>query len=872
MIRPVMCLKKLGVRALVTPLFFSLSLGPVPVAFGGASPTPSSIIATSTYTVKDYSQSKLPSISSCDAKAKDSDTTTDLPSSGNSYIDSVTSTATKLNKAYGSGAKKSTDDTESNDDDIDGNATLDTDCEATKDKVASTKLGIDADKLACPLPAKPTLDELLEKKDASQKYLACKRGVLDALKGEIGCFKKQIADANGYMNEVVNGPGGLAEILNQGNNDLQSIDQEIQDRQSQYSSANERIEGGEGGNPPGLKQAKQALTELTTKLPSRVTQVNQQVQNLRSQQARFETLVSQLSMARAMECMNTPMQGYRCVKDGTTSTKYPSGSVSPVDYLKCIYAQSANKVAGGTMVRNAPREDAYMKQATAAFAQAAGKAPSATTLPDFSDSKAFSATMKVYTVNNPADLLKLLSPTLKDMQGATGKNMTAQFQADINRCYSTAQKEVATERTDANSPIKASEVAMQQSFDTTKAANAGAFRELRDSYATAIKAATGQSVNIDTSKCETASLEDQAKCFDALNSMSDALLTGKVNPTSSSLTGPAQALTNGQEPIHKFAAVLMAKNVTNRTIPVACSGVDECLTKYTGLRTQLKQTVDERKAFKETYKTQVNNKLMTTAKDLASKGVTGAGAAGIQTSGITLNSVAAGVEKRKTQLATAMSKLGVDAGLDLDPKEIKEPGKDDATGLFKPSDLKSLVMAEVTPQLPDMNSKGFTDALKSIGERDKEVEKLEDALDTDMAAYQSKAAECAATKKKASCDKATEVLKDCKETASKNNLAVLDADIASVTAKLNTINSNTKRTDSDTKEANTLNEKIAKDNSDKASFTTASFCGIESTHMDTYCEYGDAVTDNKDKGNQATGQNKSGNSNTSTNANGSVKK
>ncbi len=856
MARRVMCLRKMGVRALITTLFFSLSLGPVPVSVAAPATTTASTIKTDAYDVPAYTQAKLPSISSCDAKAGADDASTDLPSSGNSYIDAVTSTATKLNKTYGTGKTKD-DTTSSDDEEVDGNATLDTDCDKLKGDGAADKLGIDGDKLQCGVVnGDGYVDKMRAKKLASQKYLACKRGVLDALRGEIGCFKKQIADADGYMNEIVNGKGGLAEMLKSGNDDLMQIDQEIQDRQSQYTAANDRIEGGDGGNPPGLKAAKAALTDLSTKLPERVTQVNQQVQNLRSQQARFETLVGQLAMARAMDCMNTPVQGYRCVKDGATSSKYPTGSVSPVDYLKCIYAQSANKVAGGTVVRNATREDSYMKSATAAFTQAAGKAPSATALPDFSDTKAFTASMKVYTVNNPTDLAKLLGPTLRDMEAATGKNMTAQFTADINRCYAAAKKEVATERTDANSPIRASEIAMQQSFDTTKAANAKAFRELRDSYGTAVKAATGQSVNIDISKCEAASLEDQAKCFDALNAMTDALLTGKVVPTASPLTGPALALTNGQDPIHSFAAVLMAKNVTQRTIPVNCSGVDDCLTKYTNLRTQLKQTVDERKAFKETYKTQVNNRLLMTAKDLASKGVTGAGQAGVQQSGITLNSVSADVQKRKNQLATAMSKMGVEAGLDLDPKELKDPAKDDATGLYKPSDLKSLVMAEVSPALPDVNSKGFTDALKSISDRDKEESKLEDGLDTDIAAIESKVAECAKDKKKAAldtaekaCDKGREDMRACVTAAGKDQISMTSADINAIVDKMGC----------KTPECKIEAIKAAKgqQTGNSAPTTVAISCGISPAEVKSKCQYYDQLVDDMQKGDDGTSSKKS---------------
>jgi hypothetical protein len=295
------------------------------------------------------------------------------------------------------------------------------------------------------------------------------------------------------------------------------------------------------------------------------------------------------------------------VKEGTTSANHPewNGSVSPFTHLKCLHAQSANKIAGGKVIKNPAREAAYLKAADDAIKLASSKAPSSTQLPDVTNIQANKDSMKIYSVKTPADLEKLLAPTLRDMEASTGKKISAQFSADMNRCYSTAQKEVAKERTEANSQIKSLETSMKQVFEKTRAENASAFRELRDTYTQAVKAATGQSLNVDTARCEAAPLEDQAKCFDALNSMTDALLTGKVSPTATRLTGPALALTGGQEPIHGFTSTLAAKNVPARTIPVNCTGVDDCLTKYTNLRTQLKSTVEERKAFKETYKTPI---------------------------------------------------------------------------------------------------------------------------------------------------------------------------------------------------------------------------------------------------------------------------
>lgn len=865
MAKSVMYFSRFGVRAVLTPLLISLLLGPsAPMAEAAPTSTAGSTstgdLPSATYTLPAYTQQQLPVLTSCDPKKQDSGDDLSAVATGNSYLDALNSTAGKLNKTYGkSGSKAKTP--ASGDDAVDESVTIDTDCDAAnraRDPQGKDKLGVDKDGLQC-ATAKAQADGLQKILASSKEYLACKRGVLGAIKGEIGCFKKQIASADQYENTLVNGPGGLSAMLKQGNDQLTQIDQEVQDRQSQYDAANDRIEGGPGGNPPGLRQAKDKITELSSNLTTQVTQVNQQVQNLRLQQARFETMVNQLVMGRAMDCMNTPVPGYACIKDGTTSAKYASGAVSPLDYVECIYAQSANRAGGNGVVTDSSREDAYLKQAKAAFTLAASKTPSAIALPDTSDPKAFAATMKIYTVNTPSDLLSQLSGTLASMQSATGKNITAQFTADINRCYNNAKTDIANERMQANSPIKLAQTQLQQSFDTARAANSKSFRAMRDTYAQAVKAATGQSVNVNTSQCEAASLEDQAKCFDAFNSLSDSLLTGKVVPTASSLTGPAFSLTNGQPPIHGFTSSLPATNNTARTIAVMCAGLDDCLTKYSNLRTQLKQTVTDRKAFKETFKGQINSQLLTTAKQLAATGFAGAAANGAQSSPMTLNGMAAAIQAQKTHIGNAMAKLNVEAGLDLDSKEVKEPAKDE-NGLYKPADLKNLIQAEVSPPLPDSNAKGFTDATKSVTDRDSDLAKLEQGLDTDFAAVQAKIASCAAAGKTLACDKVTQFQQDfCKTTTDatseliKNYMSMAQQATAAKdgkTAKIWSDMVGKLRAEQSNISPPTTGQTTGTD----ASATTSLTCATAPQAYATACGLGDAVTDAKAKGDGGTGK------------------
>lgn len=794
------------------------------------------------YKYEDYAQTKLPSISSCDPKAESS--LDSIGSMGNATIDAITGTGLTLYNKYGKKEKSSETDS---DDDVDGNATLDKDCPAEK------KLGYDAEKFTCgQVKDADFITSLSEKRDDGRKALACQRGVLDAINGEISCFKKQISEAEKYMNELIAGPGGLADMLKDGNEQVTKIDGEIQDRESQAKAANERIQGGEGGNPPGLLAAKTALTKLSAELPETLAKVNAQVENLRNQQSRFNSLVDQLPMARAMECMRTPMKGYSCVKKGSTSAKYPSGDVSPLDYVKCIYAQSANKVVGGTVVKNTTRETAYFANAEAAFKRATDKTPAKTDLPDFSDKGAFTASMKVYPVTNPADLIKLIGPNLSEMDAATGKKVSAQFQSDLNRCHAAAKREVAKERTDANSQIKASEVAMKQGFEASRAANAKEFRNLRDSYIQTVKAATGQAIKVDTSQCEQSSLEDQAKCFDAFNAMNDSLLTGKVVAPSGKLTGPAAALTAGNNPIFRFGSSLVAKGVPQRTIKIECTGIDDCLTQYTNHRTKLTALVEERKAFKETYKTNVNTRLQAIAADLASKGTTGGGQAGVQASGITLNRLSGDIAARKALLEKAMTKLGVGAGIDLDPKEVKTPSTEKGE-MFKSADLKDLVLASIAPGLPDVNSKGFGDASKSLKERDDELEKKQDELDKVVAAAEAKKGECAKDLKKLArdaakevCDKDTATMNACIAASGKDAASTLIADLAA-------INVFTTKEERD-RAMKLVEEKHAGEKKGtNGSATTPINCSISQEQVDSKCSEWEKLVNNLIKGAEGTG-------------------
>src|SRR5690606_31345406 len=174
----------------------------------------------------------------------------------------------------------------------------------------------------------------------ARKILACQRGVLDAINGELSCFKKQITEAQAYMNELINNQGGLASMLNTGTAQMTAIDQEVADREAQLKELTRRLED----SKTGMGAAKEALDKLSSEIPTQQTAIENTIQKIREDQQRYDTLVRQATLGRTLECLKRPAPGYICVKQGSSSSKYPTGNVSPLDYMKCIYAQNANRV------------------------------------------------------------------------------------------------------------------------------------------------------------------------------------------------------------------------------------------------------------------------------------------------------------------------------------------------------------------------------------------------------------------------------------------------------------------------------------------------------------------------------------------------
>ncbi|MBC7384927.1 MAG: hypothetical protein H7301_02045 [Cryobacterium sp.] len=687
-------------RNFLFPLFF------VTLSAFGADPTVPKVNEGS---LPSFTNTQLPSIASCDRE----DPAAETASSGNGIIDAVTSTAKTVKGSFGQGKEE---------DDIDGKATIDTVCpDPGKSPPENAK------DMACGVFKNDVnfLENKRKEITKSGEAYACQRGVLDALNKELVCFRKQLTAADKFIDSLVQGPGGLNDMLKSGNDQMTKIDQELQDRDAQLKLVGSRINGGEGGNPPGLKAAAASLRALSESLPGKVAAANNLSLNVLKVEA-------QAAASQMVTCLNTPVTSFRCVKEGSASTLYPAGSVSVMELIACKAAQSTNKVVNGAAVTNRTRETNLYKTRKADFELKAGT-DIRLNAELSGETKSYAAAPN-YTYNTVDEVVAQIGGKVASLGGA----YVTQFNSKVADCRAKVATKIGQDKTSVE--------------DALRNENASAYRALRNSYSDALYAATGKSnktTMLGMANCETADLSTQAKCFKQLDSMVDCLYTGQ---SCAGGAGSASSLgmTSGTAPIKDFLGQVAATQNPNRTITVACSGITDCLAQYSSLQTTLTQVIDSGKQSKELFKTNLNQKIQAAATNLASgkDPNTGKDLGMAQT----LNKVTSGIEAAKAKIMAALGKLKVKDSFSLDPKEIKSPEIDEKTGLYKPNDLRNLVLQGINPGLPDAGSKGIGDTTTAIQERDKEIEDKQDKLDKYIADLESAKAACVSKASAADCD------------------------------------------------------------------------------------------------------------------------
>lgn len=758
-----------------------------------------------TYTEPTYSNHSLPVISSCEAGANGDEDGT-IPGTGNAVVDSATSTFNTLNKNFGK-RKRSGDDLDGEEDGI--GVGLGTDCEKLYGNIPDLSIE-NAKETACG-EFKDNAG-LVKDQEAIvgkiQQKLACEKGVLGAIRGEIACFKKQIGDAEKFVDSLVTGKGGLNDMLRGATDTMTKMDQEIQDRTSQMKIVDERINGGQNQLPPGLASAAAGLAKLTTSLPGVADSAEKLGTNVL-------TVVQQAETAEIYSCLNETQAGKTCVSASSTNSMYPAGSVSLLQQIQCLSSQSVNRVTSGGVVGDRNTEKNEFEKAKAALTLTGRiRAESA-----MNDKVETYAEVPDYKFDTPAKLnaeLRGQIAKLRAKDGNQAKAFLAAYDARYKTCASSAGSKIAQTRTKIEKSVKSK--------------NAAIYRDIRNQYSTALQAATGKSIMLNTAQCESGTLSEQTTCFQRMNKMVDCLYTGQ-SCVSGAVSGASIGLTDGMDAMKSFLGSVPARGDPNRTLTVACAGINDCLTKYTSLRTGLDTAVNDAKQAKETMKTNVNAKLQAAATNLASgKDANTSADLGL---GMTVNQVTTSIGAAKAKIAAAMARLKLGSSLDLSPKKVPGVEVDEKSGLYKMGDLRNLVLGAINPGLPDSNGDGFKDAGDAIKEKEKELGDEKKELSKYLAELKSRASSCVVDAKNAHCDKAKESFQRCLEMAKADQVSEAQKNADNINRVLMSAAGVGNIGDG----ASDKNERP----------NTAAICGISAREADKVCGFGPKVTDDSEK-------------------------
>lgn len=764
-----------------------------------------------TYSEPTYSNNSLPAISSCEAAAKNAGEDGFIPGTGNAIVDTVTSTANTLNKGFGKGklSGKGVDD-----EDGESGVGLDTDCEKLYGNLPDLSVE-DAEKTSCGVFDKGGnyLADQAALVGKIQQKLACEKGVLGAIRGEIACFKKQIGDAEKFVDNLVTGKGGLNDMLKGATETMTKMDQEIQDRTSQLKLVDERINGGPNQLPPGLASAMAGLAKLTTSLPGTVDAAEKLATNV-------QTVVQQAETAEIYSCLNESQAGKTCVSASTSNSIYPAGSVSLLQQIQCLSSQSINRVTSSGVVGDRTSErNEYEKAKTALTLTGRIRAESA-----MNDKIETYSEVPEYKFDTPAKLnteLRAQISKLRAKDGTQAKAFLAAFDARYKSCSTAAASKIAQTKIKVEKAVKSK--------------NAAIYRDIRNQYSTALQAATGKSIMLNTAQCESGSLADQTTCFQRMNKMVDCLYTGQ-SCASGAVSGASIGLTDGMDAVKSFLGSVPAKANPNRTLTVACAGISDCLAKYTSLRTGLDTAVGDAKQAKETMKTNVNSKIQNAAMNLASGKDANTGVdLGL---GMTVNKVTTSIDAAKAKIIAAMGRLKLSSSLDLSPKKVPGVEVDEKSGLYKMGDLRNLVLGAINPGLPDSNGDGFKDAGDAIKDKEKDLTEEKKSLAKFISALKSKSFSCLSDAKKAVCEHMKSENLQCLEKAKNDPLNLLVKGANDPLARALSTDASAEKLQKLVGEAIEMKKNGA---------DTSLECGFAPDEMNKYCPHGDMVSDAMEK-------------------------
>lgn len=536
---------------------------------------------------------------------------------------------------------------------------------------------------------------------AMQGY-ACHLLKTDAIQGEMSCLKTAIQSVEQNINQMKT---AFTPVLQKAATDIGTMDSMIQDRQTQGEEITKRLQGNPETGEKGLLQIKADLEAMAKSLPMIAAQRKSAVEKMTNTKARLEVLVQQNKMSLAMDCFQKkPQAGMQCVKNGPL--------VSAQEYLLCRYEQSQMVGKGGKIVANSAnkkRAESRKSSLESVLKSIASESPSMTDLPSGDQLKALETSSKTYPIKSPADVQRRFSGYLKNFSAQGGLPVDSFMQAELQKCYAQADREVNSQRTDPHSQISLLQNGLKAQEDELRAGMKGEIIDFAGKYTEAVKGNTGLDLQMNTNACLQGTAADQSSCIQALSNALNTVLTGNITETEKSkLTPAALALTGGKAPFFAFDQEMPAKNPALK-YKISCRGVSGCATALQAAHKDVKGKLEATQKQKTDYQKNVNNSITTQA----------------QTYGKQMSQVSGELRKRMEAISKAFGAAGLGGALKLEDRKVdmKEIQPDEKTGLYDVNDIDKLIYGNTSPALLTLDAAGFAEAEGKLSEKKTEMAK-----------------------------------------------------------------------------------------------------------------------------------------------------
>ena len=557
--------------------------------------------------------------------------------------------------------------------------------------------------------------------------LSCKDNQFKALQGELGCLNnaatslnQQIASLQSAFELQINGNGTPQ---NQGARGyFQQMKEYIAERKAQQEDVTKKLNGGDNGEK-GLIPLQGEAQALIKSMPSAVQGLKESQKAMGIQRQALEEQTDTRTSGLAKECfVNKKDPTYIC--DRTTSGAKP---VSLSEYIACSYEAFQRVGANGR------RDDSSLNKARAAGMAGQLRSLLDQITSDFATSSSLPANAQDSQAGGDATY-RIKSAPLAELYYAdslkrfTGTNPSVYdfVMKQIDQCFYQAERQVAVEKTKANSSIGQAQNAITKTEgDNSKQAN-DLLTEWSTQYTAAMKTLTGTHLPLDTAGCTDKKPEVQSSCLEELTKKYTGLING-----------------SGKDAV----AFDMKIHGTDAKMDVTfkCLGLAGCITQMQAKGTALKKEEARVTRQRQIQLTQFNNSVISCENRAAAA----------------FNGQSTTLSNMVKKLNLTLGKLGVSGAVDIkpltpcDPPEFdKEEGDSSGNGgqgvIQPPKNLVKDLGCRMNPPLIDVAGDSFGSANSALSsgvtKNDDDLAKAQKAL-TDAT---NKAAECVdADKKKA---------------------------------------------------------------------------------------------------------------------------